>query len=162
MTAQELFAGAAWFLLYAITVFATVRSLPRVSPAALAVGAAVLYAAAAFPFFFFLPVQGNFWRAWTGYSFLAICYLMVFGAAYKSVSLQLMLDLLRAPGRRLPAQEVSSRYIEQQSFAARMEVMLAQGLATESQGGFSLTAKGGRIARAARAMQTLFGIETSG
>lgn len=162
MSPMELVAGASWFILYAASVFAAIRLVPRQSPALLAVAAAFLYSAAAFPLAATLPLEGNFWRAMAVFCFLAICYLMLFGAVYKSVSLRMMLDLLHAPSYRLPADEVFSTYILGESFEARTQIMLEQGLATQSREGFSLTAKGGRVARLARALQRTFGIDTSG
>jgi len=158
----EILLGAGWYLAYAVAVFTFVRSLPALSPAVLSVVGAMLFTAAAFPVASALPVEANFWRVLVVFCFLVICHLMVFGAVYKSISLRMMLDLLTVPGRRLATDEVFSRYIQGESFEARTQVMIAQGLATPSAAGFSLTAKGRRVARTAQVLQQAFDIDTSG
>ena len=162
MNAAEAAAGALWFALYAAAVLAGIRGMPQRSPAVIAVGSAILLTAAAFPMATLAPIAGNFWRDLAVFCFLAICYLMIFGAVYKSVSLRMMLDLLRAPAQRMSAEELFRRSINSESFQARIQVMIAQGLATQSAAGFALTPKGRGIARGTRMLQCLFGIQTSG
>jgi hypothetical protein len=161
MTMAEACVGITWFLLFAVSVSAAIELKPARSPAALAVGAAAIYAAI-FPLNSFMPISGNIWRAFILFCFLTVSYLMVFGAVYKSVSLRMLLDLLHAPSHRLAKKELNRKYIEQESFEGRINVMLSQGLADRRDGKLLLTAKGRRVARVTHGLQRTFGIHKSG
>lgn len=161
MTLAEALVAFAWFVVFVVSVSVAIRLQPERSPATLAMGAALLYTAL-MPLAAFLPVDGNIWRALAVFCFLATCYLMIFGAVYKSVSLRMLLDLLQAPARRMPARVLYARYIETESFEARLAVMLHQGLAHADAGAYALTRKGRRLAVIARRLQLAFGIDKSG
>jgi hypothetical protein len=162
VTAVEFAAGAAWFTLYACTAHFAIRLLPERSSALVSLATACVLAAATLPAGAMIGIEANYWRALGVACFLIMSHLMVFGAVYKSISLHILLDLARAPSRRLSAEELFSRYIEQESFEARIQLMIAQGLAVHSRDGIALSPKGYRLAVAARFIQRLYGIERSG
>lgn len=103
-----------------------------------------------------------FWPSSAVYWFLAICFLMVFGAIYKSISLRILAELSMRPGRRDDYQAILGRYVHRESFQGRVRILVADGMATDRQNGLALTQKGRRIARAVAALQRLFKIERSG
>lgn len=125
-----------------------------VSAFAAYLGMAAAVAAASPPF--------RFWPSSAVYWFLAICFLMVFGAVYKSISLRILAELCMRPGRREDYQAILGRYVHRESFQGRVRILVADGLATDDGGGLVLTQKGRRIAGAVAALQWLFRIERSG
>lgn len=106
------------------------------------------------------PVR--FWPVSATYWFLALCFLTAFGAIYKSISLRILLDLLNRPNRSERFEAILDRYVQRESYQARLSILVADGLATQETAGFQLTPKGRRIAALVRALQTLFRIERSG
>lgn len=162
MTAIEFASGAAWFTLYASATFFAIRLSPNRSPTVLVVTLACLFALASVPAGALVSIEANYWRALVVFLFLTLCHLMIFGAVYKSISLRILLDLFLAPLGKLPADLVLSRYIEQESFAARIQVMITQDLASHSPRGITLTRKGRKLAAAVSLLQRLYSIQESG
>jgi hypothetical protein len=162
MSATELAVGGAWFALYAVAAGVAIRVWPQRSPAALVVALAWLFALALAPAGALAGLPANYWRALVAFCFFTLCYLMIFGATYKSISLRILLDLARAPSRRLSAEQILSRFVEQESFSARIDAMRAQGLAFASPDGLTLTPRGRRLAVATRLLHRLYRIERSG
>ena len=103
-----------------------------------------------------------FWHLSATYWFLVLCFLMVFGAVYKSISLRILADLLKQPTRSELYACILGRYIEQESYMSRLEVMMSNGLAVRLPAGFQLTAKGRRIAAIIYTIQQAFNIQRSG
>ena len=154
--------GLAWFGIYMSAVYASIRLWPQQSPAILAVlmaaGIIALSAVASLG----IPLDANYWRVCFTTTFFILIYLMVFGATYKSISLRILNDLWQSGSRRLPVEFIFQRYIEKESFSARVQVMLEHGWATQSAQGITLSAKGQRLARLVRFIQRLYNIEKSG
>jgi len=111
--------------------------------------------AAVSPPFLFWPTSAVYW-------FLSICFLMVFGAVYKSISLRILAELCMRPGRRDDYQAILGRSVHSERFKGRVRILIADGLATDDGDGLMLTRKGRRIAGAVAALQRLFRIERSG
>jgi hypothetical protein len=103
-----------------------------------------------------------FWATSAVYWFLAICFLMVFGAVYKSISLRILAELSMRPGGSDDYQAILGRYVHRESFQGRVRILIADGMATDSGSGLVLTPKGRRIAGPVAALQRLFRIERSG
>ena len=162
MTGLEVAAGSTWFVLYALAAFLAVRLAPNRSPALIVMLLACLFTLASAPAGAVMPIEANYWRALVVFVFLVLCHLMIFGAAYKSISLRILLDLYRSPSRILPAELIFSRYIEQESFAVRIRVMITQGFASYSREGISLAPRGRRLAAGVGLLQRLYDIKTSG
>ncbi len=103
-----------------------------------------------------------FWPSSAVYWFLALCFLVAFGAIYKSISLRVLADLLDRPGRQDEYQAISSRYVKHESFHDRVRILVTDGLAVPSENGLVLTEKGRRMAVVVSSLQRLFKIERSG
>lgn len=153
--------GFAAFAAYFIATAALLR-LGRRSPAAAVTGAAL----ALYPIGLVgsLGVNGRveFWTYSTTYWFLALSYLMAFGAIFKSVSLRLMLDVLEAPNGQARRADIFTRYIGDRSYHDRLDVARKNELARETPDGFLLTERGRTIARSVAIIQRLFSIRASG
>jgi hypothetical protein len=115
---------------------------------------------------FFIPdlteLRHSFWSMSISYWFGSLCFLMVFGAIYKSVSLKLMLDLLDIPKRRLLERDLLVGYIKGSTFEDRLVVALESGFAERLPEGYLLLPKGRRVARIVRGLQRAFAIDRSG
>jgi hypothetical protein len=154
-------AGAVAFLAYLISVAALLRRSEG-SPAK----TAILMALALYPPALLLAGvalgRAPFWAFSASYWFLTLCFLMVFGAVYKSLSLRMLLDLLEAPGRSSAKDELFARYIRDVSYRHRLEVIQESGFATRTGEGFTLTERGRGLARIIATLQRAFAIERSG
>jgi len=103
----------------------------------------------------------NFWAFSTSYWFLALCFLMAFGAIYKSISLRIVAHLLECPNQGETYAKVK-RLVLEESYQERLGIIVAKRYADRTGDRFLLTAKGSYIARWARFLQTIFLIARSG
>ncbi len=154
--------GGCGFLAYFGIVVMLLRWLRQLAPAVVAVGAAVAVYGSILTLAMLFDIRLMFWPLSATFWFLAICYLMLFGAMYKSVSLRILCDLLERPGRCERQSAILARYIENESFANRIAVLLASSWGIERQGGIELTDKGRKIAAVVGWVQRQFRIERSG
>jgi hypothetical protein len=148
-------------VLWLAVALALLRTM-RHSPALTMTGSATLVYFAVLAAALVAPVRIAFWPFSAAYAFLALCVLMPFGALYKSVSLRMLGDLSRTAGQALPEQQLLARYIEEDSFGRRVDILLAQGYAEREAGKLRLSAKGRRIAAGIHVLQRAFAIRTSG
>ena len=162
MSPLEWWCALAWFVLFVFALRTLVRAFPQRSPAAIAMASACLCLALSLPVGALLPVSANYWRSAAVFGFLTVSCLMVFGAAYKSISLRVLLELSRAPSRRVEARQLLQRYIEGESFDARIDAMTGQGLAARVAEGIRLSQTGRWLAVATDRIQRLYRIEESG
>jgi hypothetical protein len=159
---SALVAGTAGFIVYVLGTAVVLRLAPGAAPSrtvvtlAVTVGVATLVVAAAT-----VPAVAV-WPLVASYSFLSLVFLLAFGAVYKSISLRILGDLLGRPGRRDTYDAILSRYIENESYRTRLALLVTEGLARREPAGFTLTARGQRLARAASTVQRLFHIGASG
>lgn len=162
MTGAGIIEGLAGFLAYLGLLCVLLRLARNASPAAVA----VMTSFATFILgLAWIAVSGravNVWAFSVCYWFFVLCFLMVFGALYKSLSLRILLDLSKIPGRTDSYAALHSRYIERESFQSRLNVIQQARFAQSTESGFALTARGRRLAEAAHAMQRVFRIEKSG
>ena len=161
MNAAGLLGGIGLFVAYVAVVMAALRLSSR-EPAGLVILAAAFVYAIGLPLLAAIGIPVNVWYLTVVYGFLALSFLMVFGAVYKSLSLRMLLDLLQARGHALDERHLAERYIKAQSFHDRLVVMVEKGLAQRMGARIGLSARGRRVAGAARALQTLYRIEKSG
>jgi len=103
-----------------------------------------------------------FWPLFASYSLLSLTFLLAFGAVYKSISLRILGDLLQRPGRSDDYQGILARYIEEESYRARLSLLLSEGLATREDARLRLTPRGWRLANAVSTLQRFFAIRSSG
>ena len=156
-----LLTGALGFVGYFAFVLVALRALRRSSPAVIATASSIVVyivmlaavAAGGRPVLFW-PVSATYW-------FLALSFLMVFGAIYKSVSLRILLYLLNQPSRADHYAMILARYVETESYQDRLHILIEGGLATRGATGFQLSPMGRRIAFTILAVQTLYRIEHS-
>jgi hypothetical protein len=150
------------FAMYIGVILLSLRLFPRIEAALLVVILAMVIFFVGLTMFIFIGQTVNFWIFATGYWFLTTCFLMIFGAIYKSISLRILLELLEKPGRMDSYQDVFTRFVVNDSFQNRLNLIESKNLASIGHGGYVLTPKGTRIAKCARAIQRTFGITRSG
>lgn len=158
----EILWGWAGTILHILLTALAIRLLDRKSPAALA----ILCGLAAYTLLTAVVIlaidRPAFWAYTISFGFGSICFLMVFGAVYKSISLRVLLDLLQAPGRSLETARLMQEYVRKDSFERRIDVMVENGFARSENGSLVLLPKGRRIASSVQAVQNLFAITRSG
>ena len=160
MTAAFVMAGLGVGLWLAI-VPTLLRTMKR-SPAAIALGCGALVYLAVLAISLACRVRVAFWDFSAAYGFIILCLLMAFGALYKSVSLRILGDLSKIPEHAMSERELFVRYIEEESFARRVGILLERDLAERSGGALKLSTKGRRIAACIQLLQRTFTICASG
>ena len=75
--------------------------------------------------------QFQYWDAASVFGFGVMIYVFAFGAVYKSVSLELLLDLAQRPGRGVSLSDIIDRQVPD-IFRRRTEILVAGGLANAS------------------------------
>jgi hypothetical protein len=140
-----------------------VRLLPARAPVLLhmasAAGMAAVLALAVMVF-----SRGNAQPFWIAVSMLyggAVAFLFAFSAVYKSISLEVLCALSRAPRHRLDLGTIS-RDLVLPRFVERIELLITAGLVSSTTDGYSLTVPGRDAARRLRALQRFAGIRRSG
>ncbi len=159
---QALGMGAVGFMAYVATVLVLLRAFRRTAPPLVVTGSSVGVYGAMVVAAAGLSRGVMFWPASVTYWFLALCFLLAFGAIYKSISLRILRDLLDRPDRSESYEAIVKRYVQHESYQDRLRILVSDGLATREAAGFQLTHKGRRIAAAAHAIQRFFKIERSG
>jgi hypothetical protein len=154
--------GVITFLGYFIAVAIALRTITRPAPSLLVLGFAVFGYFIALGIALLVPVQLSFWTITGIYSFLTLSFLMAFGAIYKSISLRILLDLLRSQGRASTYDAIMSHYVRNESYNTRLEILGTAGFATNIDGKFVLTSKGRMLGIIACAIQKFFNMRTSG
>jgi hypothetical protein len=150
------------FAAYVVLTALLLRVAHRRSPAAIAVvGLVSVYAAGlALP-----PAWGfsiSFWAYSSAFWCAAGAFLMAFGALYKSISLRMIDYLAHQPGHAAAYDEVMRKYLSEETFENRLELIQSQGFARRVPQGLILTPRGRSIASATHCLQALFGIQKSG
>lgn len=104
----------------------------------------------------------NLWVFAVTYSYLALTFLMVFGAVYKSVSLRMLTWLLEQPGNSAAYDTILNHFLIGHSFGNRMALIVDKGYATMDGDRYALTSRGHTLAGRTQALQRIFGIQRSG
>jgi hypothetical protein len=154
--------GAGGFIIYIALVPLILRILRRSSPAVSVLACAITIYVALIALAIVQAWLLYFWAFSATYWFLALCFVMVFGAVYKSISLRILLDLLNREGHADSYEGVLQRYILHESFRDRLQLMVKQRFAVRGSLGISLAPKGRCIAVLVAALQRIFQIERSG
>jgi hypothetical protein len=154
--------GGLGFLLYLACVVIMLRIACAAGPSRIVIGAAVIVGIATVVGALVVRPVILFWPLFASYSLLSLTFLLVFGAVYKSISLRILGDLLQRPERSDDYQGILARYIEEESYRARLSLLVSEGLADREGAGFRLTPKGGRVAKAVSNLQRFFAIRSSG
>jgi hypothetical protein len=161
MIADSFIAAFAGFLVYLLSVCAAIRIWSD-HPAQVVIGVAVIAYPAALLVALMLGGHISFWIYSAIYSSLTLMFLMAFGAVYKSISLRILLDLYKSPGRAERYEAMLRRLVQAESFEARLDVMQSSGFVRRAGDRYVLQKRGDRLARRVRALQAVFGIERSG
>jgi len=162
MTGHGFLTGTLGFTVYLVAILGLLRLPIPGSPALVVVGTAIVVYVGTAAAGAALVAPVPFWAMSATYWFLALCFLMAFGAIYKSISLRILLHLLDRPDRAERRDAIMSRYVQTDSYRGRLEVLITQRLATRERAAFRLTPRGQRIAAVAAGCQRLFRIEQSG
>ena len=130
------------------------RAAPSVSPVIiLAITALISHFASVVLGIAYVP-QFQYWNAASVFSFGVMSYIFAFGAVYKSVSLEILLDVAERPARQVPLSDIVERQVPG-IFRGRTKILVDSGLAERTDSSFVATAAGrklaGRIARLRRA-----------
>lgn len=105
--------------------------------------------------------QFQYWNAASIFSFGAMLYVFAFGAVYKSVSLEILLDLARRPGRTATLAEIVDRKVPE-IFRGRTEILVSGGQVERAGSCFVVTVAGRAIAGRIAQMRRAFGVGDSG
>ena len=154
--------GIIAFLTYFATVLVLLRVNHRRDPAWLVIVALPGPFAAGLALFVVLDRHFNFWTYSASYSFFSLCFLMAFGAVYKSLSLRILLDLMDKPDRCDSYDNIYKRYLVEDSFQNRLTLIRDKDLVRMSGERYVLTERGKALSSRVHALQRLFGISRSG
>ncbi|WP_245470809.1 hypothetical protein [Bradyrhizobium guangzhouense] len=103
----------------------------------------------------------RYWDAASIFGFGVMAYVFAFGAAYKSVSLDILLGLVDRPGRTAPLSDVVERQVPD-LFYGRTKILVDGGLVEQSDSRFAATAAGRTMADRIGRLRRAFGIGNSG
>ena len=154
--------GLLAFMLFVVGVALALRALRRSEPALIVMSLGLGIFLLAIPSLLFAGRSINLWAFTVSYWFFTVSFLMIFGALYKSISLRILRDLLEKPDRFERYNTILARYVAEESYQSRLEVIRERRLAVQTGNRYALTARGQHIARWVRTMQNLFGIKRSG
>jgi hypothetical protein len=160
--ANSLIFGLVGFAIYLVLMPFLLRLCSRTPPALLVIVFSVLIYLILLAAAKFVAIPLFFWVFSAAYWFFSLCFLMVFGAVYKSISLRILLDLYHCTGHANSYQAVLDRYVRHESYQDRLQIMVGERFASLDERGFSLAPKGRRIAAVVMCLQKIFRIEKSG
>lgn len=103
----------------------------------------------------------QYWTAASAFCFGAMVYVYVFGAVLKSVSLGILLDLTRRPGRTIEFEMIAEHQIPQ-IFSERCNLLVDAGMVVRENDEFVPTAAGRKLAARVAWVRRLFAIGDSG
>jgi hypothetical protein len=154
--------GVLGALSYAFSVALVLRLSPRTDPVFIVLGSGIAVYGAMLLSLVVLGANVNFWSYSVTYWFFCACFIVFFGAVYKSISLRILLDLLNRPDRSDSYQHVLEAYVIQESYQTRLAVVDAKHLATRVNNRLVLTPRGRRVTLLIDRLQRAFAIERSG
>jgi len=105
--------------------------------------------------------QFQYWNAASIFSFGVMSYIFAFGAVYKSVSLEILLDVAERPAREVPLSDIVERQIPD-IFRGRTNILVDSGLAERTDSVFVATAAGSRLAGRIARLRRTFAIGDTG
>lgn len=162
MIPHSIMLGFAAFVFYLLAVLILLRVCPERTALRVVVLAAVFFAPLSAAALTLSGLEANFWSFTVSYSFFTLCFLMAFGAIYKSISLRMMMDLLKRPGHANDMDVIVKNYLTEDSFQDRLAVVQQNFLVDRTEGWYVLTVKGRAFAGRIRCVQRLFNITKSG
>ncbi len=154
--------GLVTFIVYVVAIATLLRAFPQWGPSTVVVGLAVFLTFTAPVILFVLGRPVNIWAFLCSYFFFTLCFLMAFGALFKSVSLRMLSDLANKPGRSESYDRLFGDYVTGDSFADRLAIAQNKQFALKEGSRYRLTERGRVLATNVRNVQRLFGITRSG
>jgi len=158
MTVMSFACGLAGILLFAVLtpVMQAVarRANSPIAPVAILALAAVVSHVASISLGVMTVRPFQYWNAASLFGFGVMLYVFAFGAVYKSVSLEILLDLAQRPGHTAALSDIVDRKMAE-IFRGRTEILVSGGQVERAGSGFVVTEAGSamasRIAQARRA-----------
>lgn len=157
---ESFFLGALCFAIYLIAAVIQLHVIRFITPVIIVCLTSLIVYSLGFLAIFNIPI--HFFHYSSVYWFLCLSFLLIFGAIYKSISLRILLSLDSAPHKREKYEVILEKYIKNQSYSRRVEILLEQRFASMQNGALILTNKGRRLAQCLLAFQKVFMIEVSG
>ena len=105
--------------------------------------------------------QLQYWNAASVFSFGVMSYVFAFGAVYKSVSLEILLNVAERPARLVPLSDIVERQVPG-IFRGRTKILVDSGLAERTGSSFLATAAGRKLAGRIARLRRLFAIGDTG
>ena len=105
--------------------------------------------------------QFQYWDAASIFGFGVMLYVFAFGAVYKSVSLEVLVDLAQRPGRTATLSDIVERRVPD-IFRGRTEILVDGGQVERAGSSFVVTAAGGTIAGRIAQIRRAFRIGDTG
>ncbi len=156
--------GLAAALLHVVMVPVAIRRLRHVAPVTLHVLSGLLAHLAQICAMLLYGIQNGvalpYWHGAAVFGGVSAGYVFAFSAVYKSVSLRILAQTIKAGGQ-LNVEEVESRLIRPE-FLDRVGILAAAGLVSASANAYRIAAAGLTLAGRLRALQRLFGVSRSG
>jgi hypothetical protein len=157
----SLLVGLACFALHAAVTLAWLRLPGRLSPVTRHAISALVTHATGLALAAYLVGPVAYWPAAAVNVFAVVCWLFLFSAVYKSVSLRILTKLASTAEHTLPLNTITEEYVRPE-FEARIEVLLKLGCAEVAEDEYTTTHKGDETARRVVTVQRICGIERSG
>lgn len=105
--------------------------------------------------------QFKYWNAASIFSFAVMGYIFAFGAVYKSVSLEILLDVAKRPEREVPLSDIVGRQVPG-IFWGRVAILVDSGLVEQIDSKFTPTAAGRKLATRITRLRRAFAIGDTG
>ncbi len=134
----------------------------RVGQLGLSALAAYLMTSFAFSFFASVAWAAHGWVSAPIFGLGATLYALLYGVLCRSVSLRMVEELVRSPGRSMSLEILKTQYSYTFMLGSRLSAMSASGLVQERHGRFALTVQGDRIARLMMRLKRLYHLRVSG
>ncbi|WP_291842056.1 hypothetical protein [Bradyrhizobium sp.] len=131
------------------------------SPVAILAIAAILSHLASVALGIIYVPQFQYWSAASIFSFGVMSYVFVFGAVYKSVSLEVLLAVAGHPDRAVPLPYIVGHQVPE-IFRGRIQILIESGLVEQIGSTFAATAAGERLAARIARLRRMFAIGDSG
>ena len=103
----------------------------------------------------------KYWNAASIFGFGVMGYVFAFGAVYKSVSLEIMLDLAQRAGRTVPLSDIVDRQVPD-IFRGRANILIDSGFVERAGSSFTATVAGRKLAGRIAAVRRAFAIGDTG
>jgi hypothetical protein len=105
--------------------------------------------------------QFQYWNAASIFGFGVMGYVFAFGAVYKSVSLEILLDVAQRPGHTAPLADIVDR-LAPDIFRGRADILVDGGQVERIGTSFAVTAKGRAFADKLARIRRAFAVGDSG